>query len=773
MSGGAGAYNGDWSDEIIELERGYEHVKGHGIDPFMEFIEKQERQFFKAKDFVALYDLIFKMCIQRDPYNWSEAMYERYTHSILDYLLTKVTPSLNVDRLSSHDATFLKQWKQRWYNQKLIVQGLAKLFMYLDRFYTPNTDGVCSLKEQGYKLYKENIFDHFSSYARQAILNAIEKERNHEEQDRHLLQESVSVFVEMGYNYASKKLQVYTSDLEKYVVEHAGAYYQRKSVTWMEQDSCPVYLEKAEAMLNAEKHRVESYLNRNTLDPLLKECYQKLLKTHQRELLKKKTGLHHLLATNSVTDLSRLYRLYKNYESDLEPIAEMFLEHIKTAGSEIVENAQNSSSSAPAPAAPAAAADGAAPAPAVNSADANHALVKSLIDLHAQYNEIVTVCFEKAQVMQKALKKAFEDFINKDNRVSKLLAKFVNDVLKKGTKVNVKDVEATLDNVVFLYGYIQEKDVFERDYQLFLATRLLMGLCESEHSEKSMIAKLKTECGYQWTNKLEGMFKDVQLSKDLMAEFKKVMTASVTSDVQLDVNVCTTGMWPSTNKSQSCKMPAELTPSCEKYQRFYLNKHSGHKLEWRYDQGQAELAVDFSSSMRRGLVCSTYQMMILLVFNNFKRVTYKQILDVTGIPRFECANHLLSLCHPKVNVVLKRPNTKKLEDNHQFMLNGGYKNQMKKVSIPLLKAVENEESGEEENKAIELQRRHQMDAAIVRIMKTRKTLRHNMLVAEVVSQLSARFKPKPNDIKKRIEALIEQEYMERDANERGTYNYLA
>lgn len=58
-------------------------------------------------------------------------------------------------------------------------------------------------------------------------------------------------------------------------------------------------------------------------------------------------------------------------------------------------------------------------------------------------------------------------------------------------------------------------------------------------------------------------------------------------------------------------------------------------------------------------------------------------------------------------------------------------------------------------------------------MKTRKTLRHNLLVAEVISQLSARFKPLPNNIKKRIEALIEQEYMERDVNERGTYNYKA
>ena len=269
------------------------------------------------------------------------------------------------------------------------------------------------------------------------------------------------------------------------------------------------------------------------------------------------------------------------------------------------------------------------------------------------------------------------------------------------------------------------------------------------------------------------MFKDVQLSKDLMSQFKKMFDNDEAAlDVTLDVNVCTTGYWPS-SRIVPCIMPKELASSCEKYKRFYLNQHSGHKLEWRYDSGQAEITVDFAPTCRKALVVSTYQMMVLLVFNSFKRVTYKQMLDVTGIPKSEIANHLLSLCHPKVAVLLKRPNTKKLEDTHQFMINPAYKNALKKVTIPLLRAVDDSESSEEENKCIELQRRHQMDAAIVRIMKTRKTMRHNLLVAEVISQLSARFKPRPNDIKKRVEALIEQEYMERDANERGTYNYKA
>lgn len=74
---------------------------------------------------------------------------------------------------------------------------------------------------------------------------------------------------------------------------------------------------------------------------------------------------------------------------------------------------------------------------------------------------------------------------------------------------------------------------------------------------------------------------------------------------------------------------------------------------------------------------------------------------------------------------------------------------------------------------VEEDRRHIVEAAIVRIMKARRVADYNALVAEVTRQMAPRFVPAPADVKKRLESLIDREFLERDPADRRLYRYLA
>ena len=63
--------------------------------------------------------------------------------------------------------------------------------------------------------------------------------------------------------------------------------------------------------------------------------------------------------------------------------------------------------------------------------------------------------------------------------------------------VGEDEAEAVLDRVMMLFRYLQEKDVFEKYYKQHLSKRLLSGRTVSDEAERSLLVKLKTECGYQ------------------------------------------------------------------------------------------------------------------------------------------------------------------------------------------------------------------------------------------------------------------------------------
>ena len=69
------------------------------------------------------------------------------------------------------------------------------------------------------------------------------------------------------------------------------------------------------------------------------------------------------------------------------------------------------------------------------------------------------------------------------------------------------------------------------------------------------------------------------------------------------------------------------------------------------------------------------------------------------------------------------------------------------------------------------ERKHVLDSVIVRIMKSRKTLRHQELITEAMRQVT-HFKPQPPMIKGQIESLIQREFLKRDEEDRNIYIYI-
>merc|ERR1719408_808017 len=148
--------------------------------------------------------------------------------------------------------------------------------------------------------------------------------------------------------------------------------------------------------------------------------------------------------------------------------------------------------------------------------------VASILALKRKYDIFVREAFQESQSFQLSLKTAFEGFLNRDTRTAQYLSLFVDDMFRKGLKGMSSDVEidTNLEQVVTIFRFLQDKDVFDNFYKQHLSRRLLSGRSLSDEAEKAMISKLKSECGHQYTSKLEGMFQDMKLSEELMKQYR-------------------------------------------------------------------------------------------------------------------------------------------------------------------------------------------------------------------------------------------------------------
>ncbi|KAK9556487.1 ubiquitin ligase (cullin) of SCF [Aspergillus fumigatus] len=731
-----------------------------GIDSVMLKLEEG----VDMKTYMALYTAVHNFCTsQKAVSNGQGLQAHRGAHllgeelyKLLGEYLSRHLEAVYRESLSHTEEALLGFYIREWVRYTTAAKYVNHLFRYLNRHWVKRE--IDEGKKNVYDVYtlhlvkwKDDFFMKVHEKVMEAVLNLIEKQRNGETIEQSQIKNIVDSFVSLGLDEndnTKSTLEVYRVYFEKPFIAATRVYYENESRQFVAENSVVEYMKKAEARLDEEKARVGLYLHPDIMKRLTDTCLDVLVTAHS-ELLRDEFQV--LLDNERQDDLARMYRLLSRIKDGLDPLRAKFETHVRKAGLAAVEKV---------------AAEGEAFEPKM--------YVDALLQVHTRYQNLVNEAFNGESEFVRSLDNACREFVNR-NKVCKssstkspeLLARYTDSLLKKGSKAaEESELEEMLVQIMTVFKYIEDKDVFQKFYSKMLAKRLVHVSSVSDDAETSMISKLKEACGFEYTNKLQRMFQDIQISKDLNSNYKDWQEKVLDEDdrkkqVDAHFQILGTGFWPLNPPTTGFSAPPEIVKTYERFQSFYYDKHNGRKLTWLWQLCKGEVKANYikNTKVPYTFQVSTFQMGILLLFNENDTLTYSDIQKATSLaPEILDPNLAILL---KAKVLLPSPEGAKPEPGTSFSLNYNFKNKKIKVNLNIQIKSEQKVESDDTHKTIEEDRKLLLQSAIVRIMKSRKKMKHVQLVQEVIQQVKSRFPPKVQDIKKNIEALMEKDYIER------------
>ena len=663
----------------------------------------------------------------------------------------------------------------RWTRWNKVIFVIRGLYSFLDRGYLlllgggEGNKGKQGINEMGITLFRKAVFGSSSSskgataspYGKavlEGVCRLVDYSRYGDERaDEDLLRQAIKMLRICG---------VYGKSFEPMFLVMSHRYYEQFASDVSASYGLKDYISAVAALLEREGARCDGFnFESTTKRQLLGDAHHVLIEKYAEKLLD--TGsVAKLLDAQDVESTKALYELLKL--SGLQKrLKGPWEQYIRETGSAIVSDTARGDD-----------------------------MVIRLLELRRSLDTMIRDAFSRDDVFYYALRESFGNFINSrkntsawgtgTSKVGEMIAKYIDMLLRGGLKTLPKsllsdnkdradaemsgvastgdedsELDRQLDYGLELFRFIEGKDVFEAFYKRDLARRLLLGRSASQDAERSMLAKLKVECGSGFTHNLEQMFKDQALAKEEMVSYKQWFKGTGKSDggVDLTVNILSAAAWP-TFPEVKVLLPKEVLEQVNTFDGYYKSKHTGRRLTWMHNMAHCVVGARFNRGSK-DLLVSAPQATVLMLFNEVEDddpksktagvLSYDQIAQSTGLQGGELDRTLQSLACGKVRVLTKHPKGREVSPTDTFTVNKAFTDPKFRIKINQIQMKETKEENRETHQRVAADRQFETQAAIVRIMKSRKKMTHSQLVAEVIDQTKSRGSVDPADIKANIE----------------------
>ncbi|KIM50910.1 hypothetical protein SCLCIDRAFT_12255 [Scleroderma citrinum Foug A] len=623
------------------------------------------------------------------------------------------------------------------------VRLLRSLLAYLDRAFILKDSRLSSIRDLAFMAFKAHVLDDslIIEHIRFGVRDWLVSERNKgmESPHRECIQNLVSHLVTHG---------VYAIIFERFVAEQTLTYYSEEAEEKIHKMNITpeLFLAHVTQRVAEEEARAVAVFQSPTV-LLVQHATRRGLLEGRLEWLAH-GAMEPLMSARGTDRLTSAYTEFAAAEG-LHVLSKEFKAYVQKAVAGIIKDAEH-----------------------------DDTMIERLLEFKAFSDRALQTAFidpktqEPNRTFSYALTDAFAfGFKARRNKPAELIAKHLDRLMRRGQRdMSDGDFDALLDSVLALYRYTDDKDVFRTFYHRALARRLLLERSASDDFERAMLKKLKEQYDPEF-GMGDHMFNDLALSRDVLREYRSRLPDDSLGH-HLSVMVLQRSVWPFAARKKDVDLLPWMQSELDAFVTFYKSKHQGRKLDWDHSLGTATLKARFKAGSKE-LTVSLYQAIVLLLFNDVEEMGYSQILEATRMEVGELKRTLQSLACGQKRVLRKHPLGRDVDETDVFYFNADFTDPRAKVHINSIQAKETPEESKRTQTHIDSDRKHYLDAAIVRIMKGKKELSYEQLKTQTIEAVKSHFVPEVMVIKQRITGLVEQEYLRRDEDDMNKYIYVA